>query len=97
MDTQPTDIIEPKREGFEAVSGDTPIPDGMVRFRVGERFPWKGLVFAVTSFSELTLSLRVVGVTAKARDRYVKKPKRKPKHKRKKRRSNRPSKTGGQT
>jgi hypothetical protein len=52
---------------FEPVSGAEPVPPGYARFRIGERFPWKGLIFEVRSMEGALMVLEVVDVTKKNR------------------------------
>jgi hypothetical protein len=47
------------------VSGSSPVPPNHARFRIGERLPWKGLVFEVRSMQGSLMVLEVVDVTAK--------------------------------
>jgi len=60
----PTPKPDPAPQGFEEVSSDTPIPDNTSRFKLGERLPWKGLVFELRAFKGNMLLLEVVDVTA---------------------------------
>lgn len=57
---------------FEPSTGGGESDADYARFRVGERHPWKGLVFQVKSWHGRELVLEVIDVTSGARKRLEK-------------------------